>query len=167
MVYGKDKKVKYSNEQNVHKTWQKDQIRSSAPFSCPLKDLICVSFFYLRLLFKYQGHLFFLRKYLPSIDFTSLRPRVHPKPSSMAHLHPIQRQTSPLKQLANFINSSAGLDLTLRLIQALAQIMAEVCIDNTTVMGWLIVKSQLAFGMLLVDPCTYLNQAMGHFIRTC
>lgn len=74
--------------------------------------------------------------------------------------HPIARPDSARprlslpKKFANFNNSSAGLDLTLRLIQALAQIAAEVCIDSATVIRCVIAKSQLALGELIVVSCS-------------
>lgn len=57
-------------------------------------------------------------------------------------------KTSPSlpKQLANFTSSTTGLDLTLRLIQALAQIAVELCVDKDTVIKCVIAKSQLALG---------------------
>jgi hypothetical protein len=70
----------------------------------------------------------------------------------MAHVHSARPRVSLPKQLANFTNSSAGLDLTLRLIQALAQVAAEVCIDNATVMRCMTAKSQLALGELIAIP---------------
>jgi hypothetical protein len=68
----------------------------------------------------------------------------------MAHLHSAHPRTSLSKQLVNFTNSSAGLEKTLRLIQALAQIAAEVCIDNATAMRYLMAKSQLALCEFIV-----------------
>lgn len=64
----------------------------------------------------------------------------------MAQLHPARRRASLAKQFANFTNSTAGLDLTLRLIQALAQIAVEVSIDSATAKQCLMAKSQLALG---------------------
>lgn len=53
------------------------------------------------------------------------------------------------KQLANFTNSTGGLDLTLRLIQAVAIVAAHVLVDNVDIVTikrcWLAV-SQLALG---------------------
>lgn len=74
--------------------------------------------------------------------------------------HPIARPDSARprvslpKKFANFNNSGAGLNLTLRLIQALAQIAAEVCIDSATVIRCVIAKSQLALGELIAVSCS-------------
>ncbi|RJE24116.1 PEX11 domain protein [Aspergillus sclerotialis] len=65
---------------------------------------------------------------------------------------------SLLKQFANFTDSTAGLEKTLRLIQALCQIVSEVTLDNALAKRCLIVKSQLAlsrryFRFLGFIPC--------------
>lgn len=60
-------------------------------------------------------------------------------------------QTPPAslpKQLANFTNTTAGMDMTLRLLQALAMIAAVVCQDKPTVVMSSIAASQLALGKL-------------------
>lgn len=82
------------------------------------------------------------------------RLRKHTSAHPMAHLDSAHPRVSLPKQLTNFTNSSAGLDLTLRLIQALAQIAAEVCIDNATFMRYVTAKSQLALGKLIAIPCS-------------
>jgi hypothetical protein len=78
----------------------------------------------------------------------------------MADLHSARPRVSLPRQLANFTNSTAGLDLTLRLIQALAQIAAEICIDHATVMGCVTAKSQLALGESIVYST--FKQVIGH-----
>ena len=70
----------------------------------------------------------------------------------MASLHPVQPRALLPKQLANFTNSCAGLDLTLRLIQAVAIVAAEVCVDNATVKGCLIATAQLGLGEFFAFP---------------
>ncbi|RLL97304.1 hypothetical protein CFD26_105068 [Aspergillus turcosus] len=57
----------------------------------------------------------------------------HPTPSPSA-----------IKQFSNFTRTAAGLEKTLRLIQALATIVIETSIDNETVTTWSTAKSQLA-----------------------
>ncbi|GFF71502.1 hypothetical protein IFM60648_03444 [Aspergillus lentulus] len=51
---------------------------------------------------------------------------------------------SPIKQFSNFTRTGAGLEKTLRLIQALATIIIETSINNETVTTWSTAKSQLA-----------------------
>ncbi|KAH8424866.1 PEX11 domain protein [Aspergillus melleus] len=51
---------------------------------------------------------------------------------------------SKFTQFANFTRTSAGLEKTLRLIQAVAQIAAEVTIDRTVAKRWDAAKGQLA-----------------------
>ncbi|KAH1669698.1 hypothetical protein KXV65_004776 [Aspergillus fumigatus] len=51
---------------------------------------------------------------------------------------------SAIKQFSNFTRTGAGLEKTLRLIQALATIIIETSIDNETVRTWSTAKSQLA-----------------------
>jgi hypothetical protein len=59
--------------------------------------------------------------------------------------HPPTRSTpSAIKQFSNFTRTGAGLEKTLRLIQALATIVIETSIDNGTVTTWSTAKSQLA-----------------------
>ncbi|GIK05597.1 hypothetical protein Aspvir_009710 [Aspergillus viridinutans] len=59
--------------------------------------------------------------------------------------HPPTPSTpSPIKQFSNFTRTGAGLEKTLRLIQALATIVIETSIDNETVTTWSTAKSQLA-----------------------
>lgn len=50
------------------------------------------------------------------------------------------------RQLGNFTNTTPGLDMALRLIQAVAQI-AEVCLDPVIAVKCMIAKNQLALGM--------------------
>ncbi|KFY06620.1 hypothetical protein V492_07911 [Pseudogymnoascus sp. VKM F-4246] len=64
----------------------------------------------------------------------------------MAHLHSAHPRVSLSKQFASFTNSTAGLDLTLRLVHALTLIAAEVCIDNDFVVACVTAASQLALG---------------------
>ncbi|RHZ53105.1 PEX11 domain protein [Aspergillus thermomutatus] len=59
--------------------------------------------------------------------------------------HPPTPSTpSAIKQFSNFTRTAAGLEKTLRLIQALATIVIETSIDNETVTTWSTAKSQLA-----------------------
>ncbi|PLB47699.1 hypothetical protein P170DRAFT_409935 [Aspergillus steynii IBT 23096] len=51
---------------------------------------------------------------------------------------------SKITQFANFTRSSAGLEKTLRLIQAVAQIVADVAADRTVASQWGLAKGQLA-----------------------
>lgn len=64
----------------------------------------------------------------------------------MAQVQSARPRASLPKQFANFTNRTAGLDLTLRLIQALSQVAAEVSTENGTVMRCIIATSQLALG---------------------
>lgn len=64
----------------------------------------------------------------------------------MAHTYPARSKTPLSKQLANFTNSTAGLDLTLRLVHALVLIGAELNLDHVTVTKCAIAASQLALG---------------------
>ncbi|KAK2765099.1 hypothetical protein FQN54_008798 [Arachnomyces sp. PD_36] len=56
---------------------------------------------------------------------------------------PSQPRASLPKQLANFTNSAAGLDLTLRLIHALAIVGAEISTDDVIVEKCIIATAQL------------------------
>lgn len=59
------------------------------------------------------------------------------------------QQPSLVQQFANFTKTTAGLEKTLRLIQALAQIIAEVSShDVMTAARWSTAKSQLALSEL-------------------
>ncbi|EAW16237.1 PEX11 domain protein [Aspergillus fischeri NRRL 181] len=58
--------------------------------------------------------------------------------------HPPSATPSAIKQFSNFTRTGAGLEKTLRLIQALATIIIETSIDNETVRTWSTAKSQLA-----------------------
>ena len=59
------------------------------------------------------------------------------------------QQPSLVQQFANFTKTTAGLEKTLRLIQALAQIIAEVSShDVVTAASWSTAKSQLALSEL-------------------
>lgn len=60
--------------------------------------------------------------------------------------HPAPRRAALPKQLANFTNSTAGLDLTLRLIQAVTVVAAHLLVDNVTVKRCWIAVSQLTLG---------------------
>ncbi|GAD94313.1 conserved hypothetical protein [Paecilomyces variotii No. 5] len=62
----------------------------------------------------------------------------------MVASNPVGRRESLPKQFANFVNSTGGLDLTLRLVHALVLIAAELNLDNATVTKCAIAASQLA-----------------------
>ncbi|KAL4889483.1 peroxisomal biogenesis factor 11 [Aspergillus ambiguus] len=64
----------------------------------------------------------------------------------MAHATVVYSRPSLLKQLVNFTSVTAGLEKTLRLIQALALIAAEVSLDHVTATRCSIAMSQLALG---------------------
>lgn len=63
----------------------------------------------------------------------------------MAQLSTAPRAALP-KQLANFTNSTGGLDLTLRLIQAVSIVAAHVLVDSVSVKRCWLAVSQLALG---------------------
>lgn len=66
------------------------------------------------------------------------------KPKQQLKQQP-KAQPSLVQQFANFTKTTAGLEKTLRLIQALAQIIAEVSShDVVTAARWSTAKSQLA-----------------------
>lgn len=72
-----------------------------------------------------------------------------------------QLQTSPkspslIKQFANFTDSTIGLEKTLRLIQALAQLVAEITTDHVLATRCLIAKSQLALCEILYNIHVYI-----------
>ena len=54
------------------------------------------------------------------------------------------------KQLANFTNSSAGLDLTLRLVHSMVLIGSGINLSSATVMRCSIAASQIDLGMLVL-----------------
>ncbi|KAL2832780.1 peroxisomal biogenesis factor 11 [Aspergillus pseudoustus] len=54
--------------------------------------------------------------------------------------------TSPIKQLATFTSQTAGLEKTLRLIQATSQVVGELTPDKTVARQWLTARDQLALG---------------------
>lgn len=58
---------------------------------------------------------------------------------------------SKITQFANFTRTSAGLEKTLRLIQAVAQIATEVSIDRSVATQWGAAKGQLALCMYLLS----------------
>lgn len=64
----------------------------------------------------------------------------------MAQLSPAHSRASLPKQLANFTNSTASLDLTLRLLHSLALIGIEIDFDNATVMRCSVAASQIGLG---------------------
>lgn len=68
----------------------------------------------------------------------------------MATPHPVQPRATFPKQLANWTNSAAGLDLTLRLIHALALIATEICVDDVSLERSVIAAEQLGLGEFLV-----------------
>jgi hypothetical protein len=78
----------------------------------------------------------------------------------MAHVQPARPQAPLSKKFANFTNSTAGLDLTLRLIHALSIISAEVFLDSTIVVGCVTAASQLALGGL-IPTSIYTGQLLG------
>lgn len=55
-------------------------------------------------------------------------------------------KASPLKQLVNFTSYTIGLEKTLRLIQALAQVAGELGTDEVLSAKCLIARDQLALG---------------------
>jgi hypothetical protein len=59
-----------------------------------------------------------------------------------------------LKQFTNFTSTSAGLERVVRLVQALAQIAAEVTVHNVIAARCLVAKSQLGLGRLLSSTAT-------------
>jgi hypothetical protein len=52
----------------------------------------------------------------------------------------------PLKQLVTFTSQTAGLEKTLRLIQASSQVVGELSDDKTVARQWLTARDQLALG---------------------
>lgn len=75
----------------------------------------------------------------------------------MVSCHSAHPRASLLKQFVNFANSTAGLDYTLRLIQALAMVAAELYNDHGISVKCLTASSQLAFGefiVLCIRVCT-------------
>jgi hypothetical protein len=64
----------------------------------------------------------------------------------MAQLSLTHSRLSLPKQLANFTNSTAGLDLTLRLLHSMALIGTEIDFDNATVMRCAVAASQIGIG---------------------
>ncbi|KAL5355812.1 peroxisomal biogenesis factor 11 [Aspergillus floccosus] len=64
----------------------------------------------------------------------------------MAHANLARTRPSLLKQLVNFTSVTAGLEKTLRLIQALALIVAELSLDQLTTTRCSIAWNQLALG---------------------
>ncbi|KAJ0425065.1 peroxisomal biogenesis factor 11 [Aspergillus carlsbadensis] len=54
--------------------------------------------------------------------------------------------TSPIKQLATFTRQTAGLEKTLRLIQATSQVVGELSDDRSIARQWLTARDQLALG---------------------
>jgi hypothetical protein len=68
----------------------------------------------------------------------------------MVPRHSARPRASLPKQFVNFANSTAGLDYTLRLIQALAMVAAKLYHDNAISVKCSIASSQLAFGEFIV-----------------
>lgn len=64
----------------------------------------------------------------------------------MANPHSVKPRASFPKQLANWTNSAGGLDLTLRLFNALTLIAAEICVDDVIVERSIIATEQLGLG---------------------
>jgi hypothetical protein len=54
--------------------------------------------------------------------------------------------TSPIKQLATFTSQTAGLEKTLRFIQATSQVVGELSDDKAVTRQWLTARDQLALG---------------------
>ncbi|KAL2817655.1 peroxisomal biogenesis factor 11 [Aspergillus granulosus] len=54
--------------------------------------------------------------------------------------------TSPIKQLTTFTSQTAGLEKTLRFIQAVSQVVGELSADKTVARQWLTTRDQLALG---------------------
>lgn len=80
---------------------------------------------------------------------TPSKPKQQPKQQQQQQQQP-KAQQSLAQQFANFTNTTAGLEKTLRLIQALAQIIAEVSShDVVTAARWSTAKSQLALSELI------------------
>lgn len=78
---------------------------------------------------------------------TPSKPKQQPKQQQQEQP---KAQQSLAQQFANFTNTTAGLEKTLRLIQALAQIIAEVSShDVVTAARWSTAKSQLALSELI------------------
>jgi hypothetical protein len=63
----------------------------------------------------------------------------------MAQVEKRRRGSLP-KRFGDFTNTTPGLDMTLRLLQALVMIAAEVCLDKSVVVRCSIAKEQLALG---------------------
>lgn len=64
----------------------------------------------------------------------------------MATVQPARPQVSLGKKIANLTNNTAGLDLTLRLIHAIAIVVAEASQDVATAQACAMASSQLALG---------------------
>lgn len=56
------------------------------------------------------------------------------------------------KQLSNFTNSLPGLEKTLRLFQAIAQICAVLVVNTVYASRWGTIRSQLALGESISFP---------------
>jgi hypothetical protein len=68
----------------------------------------------------------------------------------MAQLSPAHSRASLPKQLANFTKSTAGLDLTLRLLHSLVLIGTEIDFDSATAMRCSVAASQIGLGEVLL-----------------
>lgn len=64
----------------------------------------------------------------------------------MAQPSTARSRASLSKQLANFTNSTAGLDLTLRLFHSLALIGTEIGLDDVAVLRCSVAASQIGLG---------------------
>lgn len=67
----------------------------------------------------------------------------------MAQLTAARPRASIPQQLTNFTNSTAGLDLTLRLFHALALIGTHVDLDNAIAMRCAVAASQIGLGVFI------------------
>lgn len=76
-------------------------------------------------------------------------------PESYRLINPIINMQSPLKQLVTFTGQTAGLEKTLRLIQAVSQIVGVTSDDKTLSTQCLAARDQLALGCTL-PVITYL-----------
>ena len=95
---------------------------------------------------KYTGALFFFLFLQRFVDTLNSPIYSEEKKIIMDQLQNPPRQPL-IKQFTNFTGSTAGLEKTLRLIQALCQIVSEVTLDGALAKRCLIVKSQLALCM--------------------
>lgn len=85
----------------------------------------------------------------------------------MAHTTAAPPRVSLTKQWLKFTNSNGGLDLTLRLIQALTMIATEVCMDKAIVTRCDTATAQLAMGESVLSPVhPVISVRLSIFLRT-